>query len=352
MHEFNLTISTFPGLNQSDLDNLEFELKKIIGSNELDLYRMMSYQLGWHDQNGENSNEPLPVRVLGQFVLSIANILFQNAELASAYAAPIELMHNFTLVHQDVEEGNSERNKRPTVWWTWGPAQAINAGDGIHAIARLACLKLIESGRTPEHISILLNSVDTAVLKSCEGEFLDIQFQDKPYLTTEEYLQMTRLRSGSFFGCAASMGALSNGKLGKISVEALNGYGEAIGVARQLAFDHNIFWGSGIKDNIQHGRLIAKKKNLGIAYTFEYGSPKMRRILGEIYMARMVDPSKIEDIKALLEEMEAREFIVKEIRTVLKQGMESLNEIGLNENQKAHLKILAEHLSGFKNGIV
>ena len=144
------------------------------------------------------------------------------------------------------------------------------------------------------------------------------------------------------------MGVLSNGAPVQVFIEAFREYGEAIGIARQLALDHNIFWGSGMKNDIQHGRLIAKKKSLPIAYAFEHGSPKMRRILGEIYMARVVDPAKIGQIELVLEEVGARGFTMEKIQSCLKRATQAISKIDLKENQKTHLRIIAENLSGVK----
>ena len=346
MAELNLHTDLLPGVTAAEASTLETALREFITTRELNLYRIMSFQMGWHDQNGDPVQMPPPSRLHGQLTLSVASALWGGTQNAAHYAVSIELLYNFSLIHEDVEDGNSERNGRPSVWWTWGPAQAINAGDGMHAMARLAVFALTDRGEPFTRVSAALRILDEAAMDMIEGEYLDITFQDQPLLSREKYLQMTESRSGALFGCAALLGALSGSQDTLEKVPELLAYGRAAGAARQLARDYNLFWGDGRQDAVQHGRLLAKKKNLPVAHAFETGSPNIKRRLGELYLQRVIDPSKVDDIKQILEEAGAREHTMAAVESALEHATAAVEKMGLTDEGAATLIAAAAALGG------
>ena len=94
------------------------------------------------------------------------------------------------MIHNDIEDGNTERAGRPSVWWNWGPAQAINAGDGMHAMARLALFGLSEKDVDPKRVASAIRALDEAAVKICEGEYADIANQERMSMTVASYLEM------------------------------------------------------------------------------------------------------------------------------------------------------------------
>ena len=342
---FKLQTELLPGVEQQHADALEAELKSFVSSRDLPLYKIMSFQLGWIDQNGDPAGIPTQSRMHGQFALATAAAMGGDPLSAVKYAIAVELLHNFALIHEDVEDGNTERNGRPSVWWTWGPAQAINAGDGMHAMARLALFSLAEQGEPTERVSAAVRAIDCATVLMCEGEYLDITFQEQAVVTPERYLEMTASRTGALFGCAAESGAIAAGHNDSATLKALFKFGQATAVARQLAVDHDLFWGTGPKDQVSHGRLLAKKKNLPVAHAMTHGSPSVKRHLGEMYMQRVIDPAKVPEIAALLEEAESRDFTEQSIERLAAEANEAAARV-TGARTASLLPALAAALSG------
>ena len=123
----------------SDLsDVLEKELTVIVTSRDIPLYDMMAYHMGWQSAPGID-DPPIPQqRTRGVLCLLACRAFGGASSDAIPAAAAVELVHSFTEVHDDVQGGLPQRDGRDALWWVWGPAQAINAGDGLHALARLA----------------------------------------------------------------------------------------------------------------------------------------------------------------------------------------------------------------------
>ena len=282
-------------------DDLESAMRDFIGQRELELYRYMEYQLGWiDDRGGPESGFGTVPRRHGMMCLHVAAAIGAPYELALRYAVSLELVQAFVTIHGDVQDGNSERLGRPTVWWKWGPSQAINTGDGLHALARLSLFELVERGEPIDRVTAALEVVDNAVLKMCEGEFMDVQLQEKLPVSAAEYSDMVRLRVGSLYGAAASLPTVLVSATDAEPVASnLRAFGASVGVGRQGELERAAMFNVKLRDPIEQGRLVAKKKSLPVTLMFDaVDDATTRRQVGEIYMRRVVDP---EDLKTVTE---------------------------------------------------
>ena len=304
----------------------------------------MSFQLGWVDENGDPAMVPTRPRTRGQFGLSIASALGADVTKAIPYASAVELLYNFTLIHEDVEDGNTERNGRPSVWWTWGPAQAINAGDGMHAMARLALFSLTDDGETPEMVSDAVHALDTATVALCEGEYLDITMQEQLALSTEKYVEMVEARVGSIYGCSAQLAAIATGE--SANAGKLAEIGKLAGTARQIAIDHALFWGDEKPDPVQHGRFLSKKKNLPVIHAMETASPTVKRKLGDIYVQRVIDPQRSGDVKELVEEAGSKERCEEMSRDLISKAENIVDSLEIETEANAAIKQTIAALAG------
>jgi geranylgeranyl diphosphate synthase type I len=297
---------------------------------------MMAYHLGWVDQNGEPERSAGQDRSHGQLVLAVSKAAGGDNATAMPYAIAAELVHNFMLVHEDVQNANTERNNRPTIWWSWGPAQAINAGDGIHAMARISIFEQRNASgpaSDPRQISMALESLDNATLEVCEGEYLDISFQERANVGVEDILNVARKR-GALLGATARLGGIAAGADGPV-LDALSSYGRAIGTARSLNTDLKALWpdADSERDEVQRGRLQSKKKSLATAHAIETGTPATRRRLGEIFMKRVLDPADIDAVTTILEEIESKSFSENHVAALTEEAISALEQTRLPADQ-------------------
>lgn len=305
---------------------------------------MMSFQLGWVDENGDRSVMPTRARLRGQLGLSVANALADEVSKAIPYSTAVELLYNFTLIHEDVEDGNTERDGRPSVWWTWGPAQAINAGDGMHAMARLALFSLTDDGETPEMVSEAVRTLDTATVALCEGEYLDITMQEQFATSSENYIEMALDRVGAIYGCSAQLAAIAVGA--SEHGTKLFEVGRLAGTARQIAMDHTLFWGGEKADAVQHGRFLSKKKNLAVVFAMETAPATVKRKLGDIYVQRVIDPQRFGEVKELLEEAGAAERCIEVATQLAGDANDTVDSLDIDQQAKDSLKETVASLAG------
>src|SRR5919197_114929 len=144
---------------------------------------MVAYHLGWRDTDLAELAVPAPSgkKLRPAIALLVSEAVCGSIEPARAAAVALELVHNFSLVHDDIQDRSHLRRHRPTLWSLWGMAQGINAGDALFALAQLALMRQ-QKGPTAA-MSVALN---TACLRLVEGQFLDLQMQEARLLPTLE----------------------------------------------------------------------------------------------------------------------------------------------------------------------
>ena len=326
-------------------EELEDVIRGFFAGRDLEIYQMMAWQLGHGDERGVTTLAPPERRLHGSLLLAVAQALHGDYTIGLKYAVSVELMHNFGLIHGDVQDGNTERLGRASVWWKWGPSQAINTGDGMHAMARLSLFQLCDEGEPLERVSTALEIVDDAVLNRCEGEYLDVSYQEGLSVTVAEYLDMVQKRVGSLYGASAEMAAILDDDFGSDRREALRRYGESIGVVKQLVADYQAIFGASERDPVQQGRIISKKKNLATAFMFDtVKDPSIMRRAGEMYMQRVIDPSRISDLVEMAVEAGGKEFNLEQIHSHLGQAERALVDAGFADQNVAKLTKLARDI--------
>jgi geranylgeranyl diphosphate synthase type I len=234
-------------------------------------------------------------------------------------AAAVELVYNFTLVHGDVQAGRVDAQERPSLWWVWGPAQAINAGDGLHALARITMLRLAQVRVPPEIVLHAVASLDRACLALCEGQYMDLSFQDELMVSSNSYYDMIGRKSGALTGCSAALGALAAGA-GEEVCQGFQELGQKLGMAWQISRDIADLWGRG--DGMTASNVLNKKKSLPLIHTLETAPVSVKRQLGNIYMKRVLEPEDVSQIITILEGAGARQHAHEKARELVEQALE------------------------------
>ena len=326
-------------------DRVEAELKDILGAHQMDLYRMMSYHLGWEDATGNIQRTATRERNHGVACLAACIAGGGDAEAALPAAASVELLDGFCQIHDDVQGGRPQRQDRDAVWWVWGPAQAINAGDGMHALARVAMLRLGERGVSPETMFRAVQLIDQASLELCEGRFRELEAQERIDLSVDAYLDMAAGKTGALYSCAMKLGALV-ATADEVVVDALGICGGKLGVAAQIHGDVLELWPNGQGNERPSTEVLNKKKLLPVAYALEKADLSVKRRLGDIYFKRVLDPDDVASVREVLEELEAREYCEELVARYRAQAESALAIPQISPDGAAAVKALLGRLLG------
>ena len=324
-------------------DQIETEIKSLVLEEGFPLYRMMGYHMGWLDEYGEAAEEESGKRIRPTLSLLACEALGGDVKAALPAAAAVELVHNFSLIHGDIQDGNSERHNRPTVWWVWGPAQAINAGDGMHALARLALLRQTGEGMSPERTLKAVGLLDQACLRLCEGQYLDLTYQERVDISQDAYFKMVEGKTAALISCAAELGAVMSSAEEPV-VQAMAQFGAKLGTAFQIRDDILDLWGQQDTGKPLAGDILNKKKSLPIVYAIENASGAERRALGDVYFKRVMEPEDIDKIIEVLQTLGAREFCQAKADALCNEAVQSLKDAGLTSQQSEGLEALARFI--------
>ena len=321
-------------------DQIETEIKSLVLEEGFPLYRMMGYHMGWLDEYGEAAEVESGKRIRPTLSLLACEALGGDMKAVLPAAAAVELVHNFSLIHDDIQDGNSERHNRPTVWWVWGPAQAINAGDGMHALARLALLRQTGEGMSPERTLKAVGLLDQACLRLCEGQYLDLTYQERVDISQDAYFKMVEGKTAALISCAAELGAVMSSAEEPV-VQAMAQFGAKLGTAFQIRDDILDLWGQQDTGKPLAGDILNKKKSLPIVYAIENASGAERRTLGDVYFKRVMEPEDIDKIIEVLQTLGAREFCQAKADALCDEAIQSLKDAGMTSQQTEGLEALA-----------
>ncbi len=306
------------------------------------LYQMMQYHLGWLDATLAPLETPASGKRLRPLLCLLAcEATGGNWRLALPAAVAIELVHNFSLIHDDIEDGDAVRHHRPTVWRLWGQAQGINTGDALWALARCAFHGLLERGLEPEVCLKALAWFDRAGLALCTGQYLDMAFESQGEVSLEAYLEMISGKTAALLEASTAIGATLAGANDDATREMAS-FGRSLGLAFQMTDDLLGLWGDpAVTGKPVASDLWAHKKTLPIILALDWEAARGEHALADLYRQASLTPRDIEEILALLERAQARERTQEMATLSIKQAIAALERAAADSPARRALASLA-----------
>lgn len=261
--------------------------------------KMIAYHMGWTDQSGRPLQASPGKFIRPALCLWACEACGSPAETALPAAAGLEWVHNFTLVHDDIQDGDRSRRGRDTVWAVWGLAQGINAGDALFAKA-FATLTAAD-GKYPERQLRAARLIANAVLVVVEGQSLDLRFEGKPDTPLRAYLRMVRAKTGALIGASLQAGAVMAGADSALAARLAHA-GTLLGVAFQIRDDWLGTWGdSTITGKSSSGDLGRCKLTFPVVAGYAAMAERDRAQLRELFAEPRGTGDRMPEIRALLE---------------------------------------------------
>ena len=299
---------------------------------------MMLYHLGWRDSRLQPAQAPAGKRLRPVFTMLACQAENGDPIAALPAAAAVELVHNFTLIHDDIQDNSDTRRGRPTVWKIWGVPQAINAGDAMFTLARNALLHLRKGGIPAETVLDATACLDRTLLKLCRGQYLDMSFEETMSVRQETYLEMIAGKTAALLACSGYLGAL----IATESPEAAERYwqfGHALGMAFQMQDDILGIWGDADMVGKPIGDdLRQHKKTMPVVFALNRAETDDTRRFREIYRQPQLTDAMIAESVSLLEKIGAKAHTDAAAERYTRQAQRLLNSIGVNREAKEALQ--------------
>ncbi len=262
---------------------------------------MIRYHFGYDEPGKPRAGKRLRPQLLLRTALAEGGAL----DCALDAAVAIEILHNYSLVHDDIEDGDELRHGRTTIWKRYGVAHGINAGDALCAISYLTLLHE-EAVVPPNRVVEMLNVLHEANLRMCEGQGLDIGFETHSIVTMPQYLEMIAGKTGALFAASCQLGALAAGA----EPERARHYGRlgrAYGLAFQIRDDVLGTWGATDVTGKPSGADIARRKwSFPIVWALGTEPSADRDIVARAYAGGGLDGAGVNEVVAALERLGAR----------------------------------------------
>jgi geranylgeranyl diphosphate synthase, type I len=298
---------SLPAILERYRSEVDSELKEIIHGRESPLYNMMSYHLGWIDEEGNPTKNNSGKALRPALCLFSCEAVGGNYHKAVPAAAAVELVHNFSLIHDDIQDDDKERRHRPTVWAIWGKPQAINAGTAMHILANAALIRLQGDGISSNKQLYLGQRLDEVTLSLLEGQYLDIGFEDRFDIKVNDYLTMVSGKTAALISGSMEIGALI-GTNDENKVKSFSEVGKSLGLAFQIRDDILGIWGKEEETGKPSGNDIRrKKKSYPVVFFLENSGDPVKKELLSIYQNTDMTNITVNRVIELFDSMGARE---------------------------------------------
>ncbi len=286
---------------------------------------MLRYQLGWSDDGIPNLGKCLRPTLC----LLTCESLGGSVEQALPVAVGIELVHNFSLIHDDIEDRDDTRHHRPTVWAQFGRDPAIIAGFGLWTTAYRILGMSAQHGLAPERVLEARRVLNETCSEIIEGQHQDLSFESRNDVTLPEYIEMIGRKSAALFGTSLKLGALVAGASAD-EADRFDMYGRQLGLAFQIRDDILGIWGEGSATGKPVGADIARrKKSLPVVHAFEQAVGKDRDLLRNVYAKDEVDDADINDILEILQRWNCRYFAQGLAEDYRSRAMDALSKTSI-----------------------
>ncbi len=304
------------------LPEIEQELQRQVArldqAHTAHFHEMLTYHMGW---TGEGAGPEATGKRIRPLLLTLVTVAQGGKGSRAAPAgAAVELIHNFSLVHDDIQDNSEKRRGRPTVWKKWGQPMAINAGDALFVLANQAVLDLAKN-YPAETVVRVAGILQDACLNLTRGQFLDMSSEKRTDLTLEEYWIIIEGKTAALLAACAHIGAILGGA-DEATINRYDVFGRDLGLAFQVQDDILGIWGDeALTGKSAASDLVQGKNSLPILY----GVLQKGRF-AERWARRAIDPEEVAELAQTLTQEGAYRFAQAESKRLTDRALTALRE--------------------------
>ena len=317
-------------------------LRAELDDRTLPIYDSLRYYMGWADVDGALTDSPEGKRLRPTLCLLACEAVGGDPADALPAAVAIEFVHNFSLIHDDIEDGDRTRHHRPTLWVVWGEPTALVAGNNLLAISDMATQRLRDAG-----VSTAIKAghiLTERYLSMMEGQYLDIAYEGRTDVTVDEYLMMIERKTGALIEGAVELGALVGDRGSSEVVEGLRAVGDDIGRIFQIRDDVLGIWGGPALGKPIGADITRKKNSLPVVHVLEQARGAEQQELQRIYAKDEITAIDVERVLDVMDGLGTQRWCQAQAETRWNRARKRLSSLQLSSDATREFLELGEYL--------
>ena len=305
---------------------------------------MLKYALGWVDQSGLPIQTQQGKRLRPTLCLLACEATGGSPTKALPAAAALEFIHDFSLIHDEIQDRDETRHHRPTIWTIWGDAKALVAGNILRLVADIAIWDSTDSKNEQSPNLNLAIRLTQAYLEMIEGQYLDLYYEGRHDISVENYMAMISRKTGALIRCSLVAGALIGTQKPEI-LKAFEVSGRAFGMVFQIRDDYLGIWGQESATGKPVGADIRRRKNaFPFVYAMSKASKKDKNELLSIYKMPDVGETDVKAALGIIEKQGSRDEAQDLAKYYSDKALMALSDIELEPRAKRDIEELAHFL--------
>lgn len=309
-------------------------------------YPLLQYHMGLIDKNGHLETTHAAQGKLLRPVLCLfaCDALGVDWTRAVDAGAALESIHSFSLIHDDIQDGDTERHHRATLWYVWGRPKALVAGNALRSLADIVIGRLMERDFPPEKVLRASHLLTRGSLDMIQGQYLDLSFEGQMDVRLRDYLSMIALKTGALIRCSMELGALLASEE-EATIRSFAQAGRFLGLAFQIRDDVLGMWGDesvtgkGVGNDIQR-----RKKSFPIVFALERARHSHREILRKVYSKPAISDQDAEQVLGILDDLGTKTYAHQMTQENARLALEELEKVSLPSWARQEAADLAEFL--------
>jgi len=320
-------------------------MQKVFNDYELPIYDHLKYFLGWIDIDGKPVKKYQGKILRPSLCLLASDSVEGDLKVSLRAAVALEFIHNFSLIHDDIEDQDKYRRHRLSLWAIWGIPTAIVSGNALLTLGNLEISKLSNESLSQKTISKTQRLLTTSYLKMMEGQFLDIKYESIKSITIDEYLRMVNLKTSTLLECSLMLGIITANKNNNELISNFSSLGKILGLIFQIRDDILGIWGTDKTGKHIGADIKRKKKNLPILHVLANNNSVLSEKVNKIFSKESITEFDINLIIEILDKAGSEEYCQNLINHYWSKGEKIIKTLDIPSSFKQDFNELGLYLS-------
>jgi|ETN02SMinimDraft_4_1059925.scaffolds.fasta_scaffold13956_4 geranylgeranyl diphosphate synthase type I len=340
--QLNKYPSFFDRYQKTLLENMQ----NAFNDHESTIYDHLKYFLGWIDVDGKEVKKYSGKILRPSLCLLTTDSLDGDFQASIKAAVALEFIHNFSLIHDDIEDQDRFRRHRLSLWAIWGIPKAIVSGNALLTLGNLEIGKLEKEYLSPEIIRNIQKLLTISYLKMMEGQFLDIKYERQENISINEYLKMIELKTSTLLECSLMLGVLTSRNNNHYLEHNFSSLGKILGAIFQIRDDVLGIWGTDETGKPIGADIIKKKKSLPIVHVLSQENSKISKKVKKMLSQKTISKSEMRLIIEMLEKAGSEQYCQNLINKYWSEGEKIIKKLNIPNSFKNDFQELGTYLSG------